>query len=80
MLFPLAMFVITAAFLQMKKPKMGVFTFSAALFAAIVWAIQWTIQFGPNVAIPEALSALSAAAWSIVLGFKMLRHSSHSNR
>jgi hypothetical protein len=42
-----------------------------------VWAIQWTIGFGSNVAIPETLSALSAFAWFIVLGFKMLRETSH---
>lgn len=76
-LFPLAMFFVTASFLQMREAKMGLFTFLIALFATIVWAIQWTIQFGPNVAIPEALSAFSAATWSIVLGYKMLRHSSH---
>lgn len=79
-LFPLAMFFVTASFLQMRKKKMGLFTFLSALFATTVWAIQWTIQFGPNVAIPEALSALSAATWSIVLGYKMLMHSSHSSQ
>lgn len=76
-LFPLSMFFITVALLQIGKAKAGLFTFIAALFAAVVWVIQSTIHFGPNVAIPEALSALSAFAWLIVLGFKMLRPNSH---
>jgi len=77
LLFPISMFVIGATFLLTAKVKMGFFTFLAAIVASLVWAIQWTIGFGSNVAIPETLSALSAFAWFIVLGFKMLREASH---
>lgn len=79
-LFPISMFVICAAFLLMGKVKMGLFTFLAAIVAAVVWIIQFTIRFVPNVAIPETISALSASTWSIVLGFKMLKEASHSNK
>ncbi len=79
-LSPLAMFSLSAAFTQMKNAKLGIFTFLTALIAALVWIIHWTIPFGKGVAIPEALSSLSASLWSIVVGFKMLRASSHSNR
>lgn len=75
----LSMFFLSAAFLRMAEVQMGLFTFLAAIFATVVWAIQWTIKFGPDVAIPESLSALSASMWSIVLGFKMLKEASHSN-
>ena len=68
-LFPISMFFLGAAFLRMSKMKLGFFTFIVAIVAAVVWAIP----FGKGVAIPEALSALSASAWSIVLGFKMLK-------
>ena len=68
-LFPISMFFLGAAFLRMSKMKLGFFTFIVAIVAAVVWAIP----FGEGVAIPEALSALSASAWSIVLGFKMLK-------
>ena len=78
-LFPISMLVIGAAFLLTAKLKMGSFTFLAAIVAALVWAIQWTIGFGSNVAIPEALSALSALIWLMVLGFKMLREASQSH-
>jgi hypothetical membrane protein len=78
-LFPISMLVIGAAFLLTAKLKMGFFTFLAAIVAELVWAIQWTIGFGSNVAIPEALSALSALIWLMVLGFKMLREASQSH-
>ena len=78
-LFPISMFVIGAAFLLTAKLKMGFFTFLAAIVAELVWAIHWTIGFGSNVAIPEALSALSALIWLMVLGFKMLREASQSH-
>jgi len=79
-LFLISMFVICASFLLMAKVKMGLFTFLVAIFAAFVWITEWTIQFGPNVAIPETLYALSASTWSIVLGFKMLKEASRSNK
>jgi len=69
MLFPISMFFLGAAFLRKSNMKLGLFTFIAAIVAAIVW----TIPFGKGVAIPETLSALSASTWSIVLGFKMLK-------
>jgi hypothetical membrane protein len=77
-LFPISMLVTGAAFLLTAKVKMGFFTFLAAIVAALMWAIQWTIGFGSNVAIPETLSGLSASIWLMVLGFKMLREASQS--
>jgi hypothetical membrane protein len=77
-LFPISMLVTGAAFLLTAERKMGVFTFLAAIVAALMWAIQWTIGFGSNVAIPETLSGLSASIWLMVLGFKMLREASQS--
>jgi len=68
-LLPISMFFLGAAFLRTHKTKLGFFTFIAAILAAIVW----TIPFGKGVAIPETLSGLSASAWAIVLGFKMLK-------
>lgn len=79
-LLPIAAFVIGATFLLMAKVKMGLFTFLAAIVAAAVWIIQFSIRFVSGVAIPEAVSALSASMWSIVLGFKMLKQASHSNK
>jgi hypothetical membrane protein len=68
-LFPISVFLVGAAFLRTHRTKLGFFTFTAAIVAAIVW----TIPFGKGVAIPETLSGLSASAWSIVLGFKIMK-------
>jgi len=77
---PISMFIICATFFTMAKAKMGMFTFLTAIAAALVWVLQFTMRFVPNVAIPETISALSASTWSMVLGFQMLKHGSRSNR
>jgi len=76
----IAMLVIGATFLLMAKVKMGLFTFLAAIVAVVVWVIQFPVRFIPSVAVPETVSALLASMWSIVLGFKMLKQVSHSNK
>jgi hypothetical membrane protein len=75
-LSPIALMVLCAAFAFVGKKKLGLFTFLTALFAAAVWIIHWTVGFGANVAIPEALSALAASIWAITLGFEMLKERS----
>jgi hypothetical membrane protein len=72
----LSTLVIGPAFMLEARVKMGLFTFLAAAVVALVWAVQWTIGFGSNVAIPETLSGLSASAWTVMLSFKMLREAS----
>jgi hypothetical membrane protein len=76
LLLPMSMLVIGAASMLEARVKIGLFTFLTAAVAALVWTVQWTIGFGSNVAIPETLSGLSASAWTIMLGFKMLREAS----
>ncbi len=78
MLFPVSMLVLVAAFLVMGKVKMGVFTLLVAIVAAVPWILYFSIRFVPGVAIPEVISALSASAWAIVLGYKMVEQASHS--
>jgi len=74
-LLPIAIFFLGVSFLRGPKMKLGFFTFIAAIVAAVVW----TVPFGKGVAIPETLSGLSASAWSMVLGFKMLKEGAVSN-
>jgi hypothetical membrane protein len=76
MLYPVSMFFLVTAFLQMAKVKMALFTFLMANAATAAWTIQATARFGSGVAIPETIAALSASTWSTVMGFKMLRHAS----
>ncbi|MGQ9726051.1 MAG: DUF998 domain-containing protein [Candidatus Bathycorpusculaceae bacterium] len=73
---PLSALVIGATFIIEADLKMGLFTFIVAFFAALVWIIQWTVGFGRGVAIPEALSAIAASLWIIVVSFKMFREAS----
>jgi len=79
-LLPISMSVICATFLLMDKVKIGLFTLLAAMIAVVVWILQFTTHFAHGVAIPEAISAISALMWSVVLGFMMLRQASHSNK
>lgn len=76
-LFPVAMLFLVVAFLQMHKAKSGLFTLAVALTAASPWAVQFAIEYVPNVAIPETISALSASTWATILGFNMLKQASH---
>ena len=78
-LFPISMLAICAEFLSFSRTRMGLFTFATAAFAAIVWAVQFTVRPFPGVAIPETLSGLAASVWSAVLGFEMFREASRSN-
>lgn len=80
MFYPTSMFFYVAAFIQMSKAKTAVFTFLIGIAASAAWIIQWAIGFGSGVAIPETIAALSASMWSLVMGFKMLRQASQSNR
>jgi len=77
-LFPISILIIFATLLHRGKVKTGLFTLLVAAIAAVAWIIQFTIKFGSNVAIPETISALSASAWSIVLGFQMFEKASQS--
>ena len=75
---PISMLIICATFFSMGKVKMGLFTFLTAITAALVWVLQFSMRYVPNVAIPETISALLASTWSIVLGFQMLKQGSRS--
>jgi len=71
-LCPIAMLFFAVAFMRAKKPQIGVFTLSTAIVAAVPWVVQFVFPYVSNVAVPETISALSAAAWSMGVGFKML--------
>jgi hypothetical membrane protein len=74
-LFPISLFFISTALLQMSQVNLGLFTFLAATVAAFVWAIP----HGKTIAIPETLAALSVSTWSIVLGVRLLKEASRSS-
>jgi hypothetical membrane protein len=70
---PLAFFTLTAAFYQKHQKNLAAFTIATGLVAAIPWILQLTVQYVPNVAIPETISGLTVAIWVIVLSEQMLK-------
>jgi len=67
----LSMLFIGLAFaMQQSARKIGVFSIFAGLFAAAVWIVFWSSQI-KGVAIPEALAALTAFAWVVILGIRL---------
>jgi hypothetical membrane protein len=72
-LAPIALLILTGGFLLCRMRGMAVFTFAVGILAALPWILQFTVNYVPNVAVPETLSALLVAVWAIVLGIKMLR-------
>ncbi|MEM1757760.1 MAG: hypothetical protein QW770_07020, partial [Candidatus Bathyarchaeia archaeon] len=68
---PIALIILSVAFIQAGKKKLGLFTLFMALAAAVIWIYHWTFGFGANVAIPETLSALALSAWVIKLSHEI---------
>jgi hypothetical membrane protein len=75
-LIPIAMLVLMWAFAQVGKVKTALYTLLVAIVAAVPWVIQFAVHYVSDVAIPETISALSASAWTIALGFMMLKKAS----
>jgi hypothetical membrane protein len=78
MLLPIAMLIIVGAFWLMRKVRMAVFTLLVAVAAATPWVLYFSINYAPNVAVPEAVSAFAGSVWTVVLSGKMLRKASRS--
>ena len=75
-LIPIAMLILMWAFAQVGKVKTALYTLLVAIVAAVPWVIQFAVHYVSDVAIPETISALSASAWAIALGFMMLKKAS----
>ena len=74
-LIPISMFVITCAFWLAHQGRMAVFTALTGVAAALPWILLFAFNYVPNKAIPEFVSALVVSAWTIILGYKMLKSS-----
>lgn len=70
---PIALWIITAALYCRHEVKLAVFTLVASLVAAAPWILYYTIQYVPNVAIPETISGVTGAIWAITISYKMLK-------
>ena len=74
-LMPISMFIITCAFLLAHQRRIALFTVSTGIAAALPWILLFAFNYVPNVAIPEIVSGLIVSAWTIILGYKMLKSS-----
>jgi hypothetical membrane protein len=72
-LLPVSMFVIMVSLWLSRKRLLGAFTLAIGLIAAAPWVLQFSLNYVPNVAIPEFLSGLSGAVWAGYLSLRMLR-------
>ncbi len=70
---PISLFAFVIEFWRLNNRKLGVFTFALSLIAASPWLLQFALSYVPNVAIPETISGLAGSAWTMVLGFIMLK-------
>ena len=78
-LFPISLLLLTVAYFRSAKPAKGWFTLATALFAALVWILEFSVRYVPGVAIPETLSALAVSLWTVVIGFQFAKRYSQSS-
>jgi len=72
--FPLSLFIQTAALIPSTESRnLGVFTLVMAIIALSSWVIWTALKPYRGVAIPELVSAIAAALWSITMGVKLIR-------
>ena len=72
-LAPIALFVLTCAFVLARQRGMAVFTFLIAVIAALPWLLLFAFNYVPNVAVPEFVSGFAVSVWAVALGRSMLR-------
>jgi hypothetical membrane protein len=77
-LVPIALLVIAGYYLLTRQRRMFTFTLLMAFAAAAPWILQYLFHYVSGVAVPEAVSALVASVWVLVLSGKMLRYASRA--
>jgi len=70
---PLSFLVFAGDLWLEGKRGLSWFTLAIGLIAAAIWVLQLMVRYVPNVAIPETVSGLAGSAWSIFLGYLMLK-------
>jgi hypothetical membrane protein len=76
---PISLLIFVGAFWLEGKRRLSGFTLALALIAAAVWALQFTVHYVPNVAIPETVSGLAGAIWVLFLSYLMLKQGSKAS-
>jgi hypothetical membrane protein len=71
-LAPISLLTITVATLMAHQKKLAAVTGAIVVIAALTWILQLTLNYVPNVAVPEAISGLAISIWTVVFGCVML--------
>jgi hypothetical membrane protein len=72
-LAPIALFILTASFWRSTHRGLAGFSVALGIVAAMPWFLQFTLNYVPNVAIPETISAVAISAWAVAVSIKMLQ-------
>jgi hypothetical membrane protein len=70
---PISLLVFVGNFWQARKRKLSMLTLTLGLIAAVPWILQLTVHYVSNVAIPETVSGVAGAVWTMVFGYLMLK-------
>jgi hypothetical membrane protein len=77
-LLPMSMLIITGTFWFKGQVRMAVFTLLVAIATVAPWVLLFAVRYVAGVAVPEFVSALAGAVWTIVLGYKMIKEASRA--
>jgi len=75
---PISLLIFVCRFLHTQQSLMAIFTLLVAVFAAAPWVLLFELHYVSGVAIPEVISGLAGALWTVVLGIKMYKAAAQS--
>jgi hypothetical membrane protein len=70
---PVAFWVLAVTLYLKHEVSLAIFTLFSSVVAAAPWILYFIMRYVPNVAVPEAISALISSIWVIILSYKMLK-------
>lgn len=69
---PISLLVLVGALLLKDKRNLSLLTLALGVVAAAPWVLEFSVHYVSGVAIPEFVSGLAGAVWTVVLGYVML--------
>jgi hypothetical membrane protein len=75
---PISLLIFVGEFWRKHQSLMAFFTLLVAVSAAAPWVLLFIFHYVPGVAIPEVISGVAGAFWTVRIGIKMYRAASQS--
>jgi hypothetical membrane protein len=75
---PISLLVFVGGYWRAHQSLMAIFTLLVAVFAAAPWVLLFEFHYVSGVAIPEVISGLAGALWTVLLGVKMYKAAAQS--